>query len=1014
MAAFPRIEAYRAELAAVIERGGSRNELSVRGSFGSLLRAYCARDDLTLVDELRNKRNRPDGTVKTAFRLDHGYWEAKDEKDDLDREMEKKFRRDYPRFNILFENTKTAVLFQNDAEAMRVNMEDDAQLDAILRAFVGYQRPEIANFRAALDQFKADLPDILKVLRAAIGKAQADNKKFAAAAREFLALCRETINPNVGRDDIREMLIQHILTADIFRRIFDEEQFHSENNIAKKLDALANTFFAGDFRRNIVDKLKSYYAAIVRAAADLTDNREKQKFLKAVYEKFYSVYNPAAADRLGVVYTPSEVVNFMVRSADQLVHKHFGKRLWDDRVQILDPATGTGTFVAELIDYFPAENLRDKYAKELHANEVAILPYYIANLNIEHAYKAKIGEYREFPGICFVDTLDNLAFKGGTGKSQRNLGGIATENMARILRQNDCKISVVIGNPPWNANQMNENQNNKNRAYRDLDKQIKSTYFAESTAQKHKLYDMYVRFIRWASDRIGENGVVAFVTNSSFIDAKGFDGFRKVVAQDFNELHILDLRGNSRLSPEEMAQQGGNIFNVRVGVAVWFFVRNAESKGCQIWHYAAPDGMSATDKLALLFPKKNLNNFNFRSIVPDSRNNWVGQSDNDFSELIPLADKDTKLVKRPEDERAIFKLFSLGFVTNRDDWAYAFDSGNLRRKVRHFCKFYAAERERYIGDFSATGGETVSVTDWVNREIKWTAELEAHLQRGTPLEFSGKNIRETIYRPFVPKRTYYADVFTHRKYKTAEMFPTGKAGENVVICFSTGTTVFSVLATNHTPGLDYLMRTQCVPLYRYAADGKKLCNVTGWGLSRFREHYGDKTIGAEDVFHYAYGVLHSPDYRAKYGVNLRREFPRLPFCADFRKWAKRGAKLMALHLDFESEKLFPLVRQDSDGNAGQAKLQADREGGRIVVDEKTTLEGIPAEAWEYKLGSRSALEWVLDQHKEKRVKDPTVAAKFPPSPFSGRKEAVIELLLRVCTVSVETMKIIREMEKEND
>ena len=1019
MPRFPHIEDYRAELADAVAIGGSRNEGNVRHCFAGLLRKYCASAELILAEEIQEKTgdkiNIYDGIVKTVFRLNHGYWEAKDEKDDLDREIAIKFGRDYPRFNILFENTQTAVLFQNGEETLRVNMQDDAQLDKILHAFVDYQRPEIADFRKALEQFKVDLPNILGVLRRAINRAQADNKKFAAASREFLLLCQETINPNVGADDIREMLIQHILTADIFRQIFGEDQFHSENNVAKKLEELALTFFSHDFRRDTVDKLKSYYSAIVRTAADLTDYHEKQKFLKAVYEEFYRVYNRKAADRLGVVYTPSEVVNFMVRATDQLVHKHFGRRLWDDHVQILDPATGTGTFVTELIDFFPVANLRDKYAEELHANEVAILPYYIANLNIEHAYKAKVGEYREFPGICFVDTLDNLAFKGGGKKTERALGGLATENMERIRRQNERQISVVIGNPPWNANQMNENENNPNRKYPGVDARIKAAYLAESVAGRTNLYDMYVRFIRWATDRIGENGVLAFVTNSSFINGRGFDGFRKAVRREFNELYILDLRGNSHVGGDTAAREGGNIFNVRVGVAVWFFVRNAKFPEHQIWYYAVPDGMSAADKCAMLSSKKTVDDFEFRSIVPDVQGNWVGQTDNDFGELIPLVDKATKKTERQKDERAIFKLFSLGCVTNRDDWSYDFDVENLGRKAKHFCKFYTDERERYIADFSATGQECASVTDWVDREIKWTSELEKHLQDGTPLEFSPKKIRQSVYRPFVRKLLYYADAYTHRKYRTEEIFPTGKIEENRIICFSDSPrTSFVALACDSIPAMGlFVDPTQCVPLYRYTSDGERLCNVTKWGLAQFREYYEDTKIKAEDIFHYAYGVLHNPKYREKYGQNLKRTFPRLPFYADFRKWVKWGAALMALHLGFENAKPFPLIRLDSEGDSGRAKLQAKREEGQIVVDEKTTLDGIPPDAWEYKLGVRSALEWVLSYHKEKRVTDPTVAAKFPPGPFSGRKEEVIELLRRVCTVSVETVKIIRKMEEEN-
>ena len=1006
MPSFPHIEDYRAELARAIAAGGSRNERSVRRPFANLLQKYCARAELVLVDEIADetsgKTNIPDGVVKTAFRLDHGHWEAKDEKDDLDREIAAKFRRGYPRFNILFENTRAAVLIQNGREAMRVaDMGDDARLDGILRAFVGYARPEIADFRRALDQFKADLPSILAVLREAINKARHDNKRFAAASREFLLLCQNTINPNVGPDDIREMLIQHILTGDIFRRIFGEDQFHSENNIARKLEGLAGTFFVRDFRRNTVDKLKSYYAAIVRAAADLSDHREKQKFLKAVYEEFYRVYNPKAAARLGVVYTPSELVDFMIRSANQLVESHFNRSLWDDRVQILDPAAGTGTFIAELIHRFPVANLRRKYGGELHANEVAILPYYIANLNIEHAYKLKAGEYREFSGICFVDTLDNLAFKGGGKKTERAIGGFAAENTERIRRQNEEEISVVLGNPPWFANQRSENEDNKSREYPGVDARVKATYIKESAAQKTKLYDMYARFVRWASDRIGENGVVAFVTNSSFIDAKGFDGFRKVVAREFNELRILDLRGNSRLGRDEAARQGGNIFNVRVGVAVWFFVRNANLRGCKIWHHAVSDGMSAAGKLALLFPNKALGDFEFRSIVPDNRHDWVNQADSDFADLAPMIGKVTKGAKTKEGEKSVFKLYFNGVATNRDGWVYDLDPNNLKKKVRFFAK-------EYNGLLGAGDASFPPV-------LKWSRDLKNEFRRGRKISPAANVSAKCFYRPFTVRHWHadfvMNDVLTQNHRVAFGARP--ERGANKAICFNARSAEFFALAADCPADLHFTGDSQCIPLYRSPPNGKRDSNVTACGLSRFREHYGDAKIMPEDIFHYAYAVFHNPAYRRKYARDLMCRFPRLPFYADFRKWAKRGAKLMALHLGFENAKPFPLVRRDSEGDAGRAKLRADRDNGRIVVDGRTVLEGVPPEAWEYKLGGRSALEWVLDQHKDKRVRDATVSAKFPPPPFSGRKEEVIELLRRVCAVSVETVRITREMEKEN-
>ena len=1021
MSAFPAIAQYRADLARVVTVGGARDEMSVRRPFANLLQHYCARESLTLVDELRAGHNRPDGTVKTAFRLDHGHWEAKDEKDDLDREIAAKLRRGYPKFNILFENTLSAVLIQNGAEVARADMRDDQELHDILRAFADYQRPEIADFRRALVQFKTDLPDILAILRAAINRARRDNKEFATASREFRRLCRDTINPHVGSADIREMLIQHILTRDIFLRVFDEEQFHAENNIARQLDGLQATFFTGSLRRETVDKLKSYYAAIRRAAADISDNREKQRFLKVVYEAFYRVYNPKAARRLGVVYTPNEIVGFMVRAADGLVRRHFNRRLWSPGVEILDPAAGTGTFVTEMIEYFPKANLRQKYAEEMHANEVSILPYYIANLNIEHAYAAKTGEYREFPGICLMDTLDNHSFQNGARGTQPALGGLSAENRERVDRQNKADISVVIGNPPWFANQKNENENNKSREYPEVDKRVKDTYIAESSAQRPNAYDMYSRFVRWASDRLGKNGVLAFVTNSSFMNGRSYDGFRRIVAREFNELRLIDLTGDAR------KREGGNVFGVRVGVAVWFFVRKRDADGCDIWRFTTPDGMSADDKLALL-SDRDLDGFDFLHIAPDSNGDWTGRPENGFRGLAATVDPNVR--KGKISSGAVFKLYSLGPVTNRDDWAFDFDGKNLRRKARHFCAVYKSEMERYRAEFASAAivkhGEAYArvmdrektgrtpLSGWVNREIKWTAELEARLQAGTEMPFSPKSVRPMMYRPFVEKLAYYADGFTHRKYRTPEIFPTGKTGENRVICFSVSQRVpFTALACDRAVSLGLFVEpAQCVPLWRFGPDGKRTSNITAWGLAQFRDHYNDAKIGAEDVFHYAYAVFHNPAYRRKYADNLRREFPRLPFYPDFRKWAKRGAKLMALHLGFETAKPFPLLRNDSDADPGRPKLRADRDNGRIVVDEQTELTGIPPEAWEYKLGGRSALEWVLDQHKEKRIKDPTVAQKFPPRPFADRKESVIELLRRVCAVSVETAQIIREMEND--
>ena len=329
--------------------------------------------------------------------MTRGYWEAKDSHDDLDAEIQAKFNRGYPRDNIIFEDSQTAVLVQNGSEAMRVDMSRDGELHRLISVFLDYELPEIQEFRQAQSQFKADLPTVLENLRASVTEAEKDNPEYRESTLYFLELCRNTIGPTVSPADVREMLLQHILTKDIFLRVFDEDQFHRENNVARQLDRLERTFFIRDVRREAMEKLRAYYGAIGRAADEIADYAEKQQFLKAIYEDFYTAYNPSAADRLGVVYTPNEVVDFIIRGADHLLQKHFGRDLADDNVQILDPATGTGTFVTNMINHLPAERLERKYLREIHANEVAILPYYIANLNIEYTYQQRTGPLPRVP-----------------------------------------------------------------------------------------------------------------------------------------------------------------------------------------------------------------------------------------------------------------------------------------------------------------------------------------------------------------------------------------------------------------------------------------------------------------------------------------------------------------------------------------------------------------------------------------------------------------------------------------
>ena len=1008
---YPHIERYREHLNVLREFGG-HSELNLSIAFQNCLDSYCRdrRERLVLVPQLSTPSGlRPDGTVKDSLRMARGFWEAKDSDDDLDTEIQKKFDKGYPRDNIVFEDTETAVLVQNGAVAMRVDMRRPDELHRLIRHFLDYELPQIEEFRKARQQFKEDLPTVLGNLRETIVEAEANNANYRLAAEEFLDLCRQTIGPDVSDDDVREMLLQHILTKDIFLSVFSDTQFHSENSVAKRLDSLEQTFFTGSVKRDAIDRLRAYYGAIGRAAYEMAEYSEKQKFIKAVYEDFYKVYNPKAADKLGVVYTPNEVVDFMIRGTDHLLRKHFGRGLADENVQILDPATGTGTFITNLINYLPEDRLEHKYLNEIHANEVAILPYYIANLNIEYTYKERTGKYLGFPNLCFVDTLDNMGWQhtgatGGAVQRQRafNLGGLSAENWVRVQEQNEKTISVIIGNPPYNANQRNENENNKNREYPDIDKRIKATYVAASTAQKTKQYDMYKRFIRWASDRLADDGIVAFVTNRKYLDARQDDGFRNEVGKEFSDLYVLDLGSDVRSNPK-ISGTKHNIFGIQTGVAIGFFVRDGAKTGpCNIHYTYRQDDELAIDKLAYL-SDADLDEIVFEGILPDSKNYWLNQSDNDFDTLIPVANRQTKLAKTDDEEQAMFGLYSLGVVTNRDEWVYDFTSDSLNAKVRTLIDSYEAVRAEY-------GGKEFQDNELAS-DIKWTRALKTQLRRNLQNVFETESIRTVLFRPFITKSLYYSQSLNEMQYRTPELFPCGSGEENKVICLSgtSSSKPFQALASKLTYSLDLLEKTQCLPLYRYTEDGERVCNITEWGLRQFREHYGDESNSAEDIFAYTYAVLHDPEYREKYAIDLVREFPHLPFYPDFRPWVEIGQSLLDLHIGFESVEPYALVRDDTNSEPGKPSLKADKDTGVIALDKRTRLTGVPTIAWQYRLGNRSALEWVLDQYKERKPKDPTIAERFNTYRFADYKERVIELLCRVCTVSVGTMELIEAM-----
>jgi len=1012
------IQQYLNQLQILKRVSGTTRESVVREAFKDLLKNWARSLDLIFIPEYEfetktKERRYIDGALLHTLRVPFGYWEAKDEKDDIDAEIEAKFRRGYPKTNIVFEDSREAVLIQHGEEVMRCGVEEVDKLEKLLTRFFSYERPEVEAFRKAVEQFKTDLPAVLEALRSLIDRAYREVPVFRKAAGEFLKHAQEVINPSLTEADVREMLIQHILTGEVFAAVFPGTTYHEDNSVARELHKLEETFFTGNTRHQSLKGLEPYYAAIRKAAADIVTHHQKQTFLKSIYENFYKVYNPKAADRLGVVYTPNEIVRFMIDSADWLCEQHFGRNLIDKDVDILDPATGTGTFICELIEHFAGqrEKLAKKYRHELHANEVAILPYYVANLNIEATYAAATGRYEEFPGLCFVDTLDNTyALRKHRGHMDDMFGSVSDDNVKRIRQQNSRRISVIIGNPPYNANQLNENENNKNREYPEIDKRIKETYIAASTAQKTKLYDMYARFFRWATDRLDENGVLAFVTNSSFIEKKTFDGFRRFLSTEFDSVYIVDLGGEMRDNDAL-----GNVFGITVGVAISFWVRkaakNARQRKANLRYHQVSRSLNSSERLGWL--QTPFSDIGFTQIEQPELGEWLKIGDNDFAALVPIASKRAKAGAKGRGSQTIFQTFSLGLSTNRDEWVYAESADSVRRKATFLHGVFETEKRKPAG-FAP--------------EIKWSRNLKRRLSQGRSESIESIQVSTAVYRPFTRKWFFDSSLFIDERGRLDIFFPrTAKDTPCIVVSDPTSQKKTIVLAVDGCFDLHLVGAASGAvgfPLWRGHSTQGAESNVTDWALEQFRKQYRpgrgkkDRPVTKEAIFHYVYGVLHDPTYREKYALNLKREFPRIPVYADFWQWADWGGTLMDLHIGYEAVEPWKLKRRDVTDEkarkaslAPKATLKADKEGGRIVLDSETVLEGIPPEAWEYKLGNRSALEWILDQYKEKKSKDPTIREKFNTYRFADYKEKVIDLLARTTRVSVETRKIVEAMRR---
>ncbi len=1008
------LDHYYKELAAYHEKKVT-HETAVRSAFQDLLKAFAQSANWMLIPEqtLANGK-RPDGTLRDSFNLPRGYWEAKDTKDDLKNEIRKKISAGYPISNTIFEDTRRAVLYQKSKPVLDVDLTQPKELTEVLDLFFHYAEPDIETFEHAVQDFKESIPDLAQGLMQRIKEEHAKNKPFVAAFSTFLDLCRSSLDPNMSSATVDEMLVQHLLTERLFRTVFNNPDFTRRNVIAAEIEKVIETLTSRSFDRNeFARRLDRFYIAIENAAKNLDDWTEKQHFLNTVYERFFQGFSTKQADTHGVVYTPQEIVEFMCASVDVILQREFHSSLSEPGVQILDPATGTGNFIVNLIqNHINGGDLAHKYKHDLFCNEIMLLPYYIASLNIEHAYYEKTGSYTPFEGISFADTLNLEA---------RNMELFSERNTERIQRQRDAQIMVVIGNPPYNVGQKNENDNNKNRSYSSIDKRISQTYAKDSQATLNtKLYDAYVKFFRWAVDRLqGRDGIVCLVSNNSFIDQIAFDGMRKHLLKDFNQIYHVDLHGNVRKNPK-LSGTTHNVFGIQVGVGITIATRISTTSSKTLYYYRVPEYWRKTEKLTFL-KGKSIHDVEWSELQPDTKHTWLTEGmQADFDTSLPMGTKETKNA-RLSDVSSLFKLYSLGVATNRDEWLYSFDEPSLTEKVQKFIQNYNTEVFRLSQSTTPSPERkeefTTFIDNFVNNTpafIKWTDRLKEALAKKQILKFDASKIRRSIYRPFCKQFLYFDHLLNQRRYQQHLIFPKG-ATDNIVICVPGigNRKDFGCLATNAIPSLDLAFeKCQTFSYYIYVEDGSnERENVTDWALAQFRGQYGEE-VTKWDIFHYVYAMLHHPVYRERYAENLKRDLPRIPLLSSreaFISCVRIGKALMELHLNYETMKEYRLKwveNKDVSINWRVEKMKLLPEKDALRVNEWLTLSGIPQECFQYRLGNRSALEWVIDQYQ---VSTDARSGIVSDPNREDDEQYIVRLVGKVVMVSVETVKLVEEL-----
>ena len=850
---------------------------------------------------------------------------------------------------------------------------------------------------------------------------------FAAFHREL----RDSINESITSHNAIEMMAQHILTRPVFEALFEHYDFAAGNPVARALDGLRQDF--GEFGlENETRDLERFYESVRMRARGLDNSEARQRVLMELYEKFFATALKKDADRLGIVYTPVEIVDFILNSADHVLRQEFGRGLSDEGVHVLDPFTGTGIFLVRLIQsaLVRESDLARKYHREIHANEIVLLAYYIAAIHIEEAFHGRRGPesaYEPFEGIVLTDTFNLHTDRTGFPKNWLPV------NSARVEHQQDLPIQVIVGNPPWSAKQRSSADDNPTVTYPELEKRVAKTFAARSrSTNKNSLYDTYKMAIRWASDRIGEQGVIALVTNGSWIDGNADSGVRACLADEFSSVYVLNLRGKQRTQGERSRQEGGKVFGQgsRAAVAITILVRNPQATpgDCRILYRDIGDYLKREEKLKILRETGSIAGIeDWRTITPDRHHDWIGQRSEGFQRLYPMG---SKAARAGTMDEAIFKLFSSGYKSGRDVYTYNFSHDACAENARAMVGDYL-EALRELCEFK-NGSPADEITHKITlrhcSHVRWDRELKNNLRRKRTITYQPENITATQYRPFVKQHCYVEYLLVSNKYQMDRIFPDTSI-ENRAICVPGGGSdkAFSTLVVDTMPDLNInAAGTQCFPRYRYRertevqrelpgieSARERVDNISDTALRAFRVRYNDNTITKDLIFDYVYGVLHAPTYRARFANDLAKELPRIPLARDFHAFAAAGRELAELHLGYEGCEEHPLdvafahsgePRPEHFRIGRQAMRFDDHEKTILRVNEHVSLRGIPASAHLYQVNGRTPLEWFIDRYRITQDKESGIVND--PNEWFDDPRDLIAAIRRIVHVSVESTRIV--------